>query len=503
MKKLNRFFVLVVLLAVVGLSSMSYGQEQHGVTFVKPNGEVVKVTPEHPATFTVSYLSPQSGIWKTDTITAWVEVEEIAKGETKGEIHINMCEAINLMDYPRINPDDVFVLHESGEPGVFGYTWADDEATILGELPDATCTIAESYVGWILYDQSSTVTGYSYAVEFQLLDPIVTTHTANFSVDDEATSMPINNATVCVEQRTPVYTNSNGEVSVSDLEDGVYDFTVSKAGYDLYTGDFTISGDDVDVVVHMTATAAPLPGQAATPSGETSLCEDPANTSYATTGASDATSYTWALSPSNAGTITNNGTSCTIDWDDTFTGTANLTVTGVNATGNGPTSELLAITINPNPTADFNYSSTNLDVTFENTSSDAESYYWDFGDGNTSTEENPVHTYTGGGNYTVELTATNACGDAYYSETVLVTTAIGEMSDVEVSVYPNPVANTLFITDTEGFGSVSVYDIKGRLIYFAEVDGDVEVNFSNMMSGLYIVKLQTDKNILTYKISKQ
>ena len=38
-------------------------------------------------------------------------------------------------------------------------------------------------------------------------------------------------------------------------------------------------------------------------------------------------------------------------------------------------------------------------------------YSWDFGDGGTSTETNPVHTYAGDGSYNVTLTATNANGD--------------------------------------------------------------------------------------------
>lgn len=38
------------------------------------------------------------------------------------------------------------------------------------------------------------------------------------------------------------------------------------------------------------------------------------------------------------------------------------------------------------------------------------SWHWDFGDGNTSTQQNPLHTYTMAGVYTVELTATNSFG---------------------------------------------------------------------------------------------
>ncbi len=60
------------------------------------------------------------------------------------------------------------------------------------------------------------------------------------------------------------------------------------------------------------------------------------------------------------------------------------------------------------PMAEFSYGDEKLtaptDVTFENQSKKAESYSWNFGDGNTSEEVTPTHKYTSSGNYTVELT---------------------------------------------------------------------------------------------------
>jgi len=53
----------------------------------------------------------------------------------------------------------------------------------------------------------------------------------------------------------------------------------------------------------------------------------------------------------------------------------------------------------------------------------ATSYSWDFGDGMTSTDMNPTHTYTMDGSYTVTMTATNACGDITTTETVIIITA--------------------------------------------------------------------------------
>ena len=66
------------------------------------------------------------------------------------------------------------------------------------------------------------------------------------------------------------------------------------------------------------------------------------------------------------------------------------------------------------PTASFTLSCTDLTCDFTDTSTDDQgavvAWSWDFGDGNTSTEQNPSHTYAAGGTYTVTLTATDDVG---------------------------------------------------------------------------------------------
>jgi PKD repeat protein len=98
-------------------------------------------------------------------------------------------------------------------------------------------------------------------------------------------------------------------------------------------------------------TVSEQPGQAATPTGPEDLCVNAPNTDYVTAGATPATSYIWYLEPTLAGAIYPNGTTCTIDWVDTYTGDAELKVKAFNGSCEGIWSNSLAITIHPDPTA--------------------------------------------------------------------------------------------------------------------------------------------------------
>jgi len=76
--------------------------------------------------------------------------------------------------------------------------------------------------------------------------------------------------------------------------------------------------------------------------------------------------------------------------------------------------------------ADFTSNVTNgtapLTVKFTNTSTGSPtSWSWEFGEGNTSTEQNPIHTYYSPGNYTVTLTASNAESADSFSQEIKVT----------------------------------------------------------------------------------
>ncbi|WP_321423206.1 PKD domain-containing protein [uncultured Methanobacterium sp.] len=120
----------------------------------------------------------------------------------------------------------------------------------------------------------------------------------------------------------------------------------------------------------------------------------------------------------------------------------------INPSGSGGPSGYVVYGISP-AVANFTVSTISgaapLDVQFTDTSSNnPTSWTWDFGDGSTSTEENPTHTYSTPGTYTVSLTAANSAGNSTQTQTNLITVN-----------WPAPTAN--FTSNvTSGFAALPV-----------------------------------------------
>lgn len=102
-------------------------------------------------------------------------------------------------------------------------------------------------------------------------------------------------------------------------------------------------------------------------------------------------------------------TSTAINPIHTYNTAGEYTVTLTTTAAVGGNSDTITKTISVlevNPTANFTFEIDDKTVTFTNTSERAVSYEWDFGDGETSTEENPVYAYAEYGEYSITLTTT-------------------------------------------------------------------------------------------------
>ncbi len=114
------------------------------------------------------------------------------------------------------------------------------------------------------------------------------------------------------------------------------------------------------------------------------------------------------------------------------TGTYNVKLTATGPGGVNAKTVAVVVSSSPVPTAGFTFVQTvnTFDVVFTDTSVNATSWSWNFGDGSpASTVESPTHTYAAGGSYNVTLTAINAAGNNPLTQAVAVATPPWALDD--------------------------------------------------------------------------
>lgn len=135
--------------------------------------------------------------------------------------------------------------------------------------------------------------------------------------------------------------------------------------------------------------------------------------------------------------------------------------------------------------AKFSYDKLQGRVKFTNLSSvKAQSYVWDFGDGTTSTEKSPLHTYTKSGYYTVTLTAKGEVDTDLAEQTVL----INDESSWRID-------GTFYLSDEEkGVRYFTSAESLFKFISGTPLSGNVKI--AVMADGEYTYPLTTDNKSL-------
>jgi Zn-dependent metalloprotease len=148
-------------------------------------------------------------------------------------------------------------------------------------------------------------------------------------------------------------------------------------------------------------------------------------------------------------------------------------------------------------------------VVFQPNSNGAVQWLWDFGDGSTSTDEVPTHTYAAWGGYTVILAAWNASGCAAM-DTVMVLygpVGIAEPSPDAVAVLPNPSQGhfTVRLKGMAGPVRAWILDGTGRMVSGEQLlhNGDNAMDISGLADGMYILRLRLGDAWQYMRIGKQ
>ncbi len=163
------------------------------------------------------------------------------------------------------------------------------------------------------------------------------------------------------------------------------------------------------------------------------------------------------------------------------------------------------------PEAGFGWSGQDgYQVSFTNLSEFASSYYWDFGDGTFSTQENPVKVYSGPDTVNVTLTASH-CGESDMFSMMVIPALVASTAPwdagVPLQVFPNPVQQELHIRlpGELPINSYRIFNGQGKLMLQAEGlwSGNLSVPVESFCKGIYLLMIEFDGNRYFSKFIKQ
>ncbi|HPS85051.1 MAG TPA: PKD domain-containing protein, partial [Bacteroidales bacterium] len=222
----------------------------------------------------------------------------------------------------------------------------------------------------------------------------------------------------------------------------------------------------------------------------------------------NATSLIW--NHPGATLINQAGDQCTVVYNNA--GTYDTGLIAVSSYGNDTLDYSNYIVVSPNAEAQFIASNDTVPVSnplvvFTNQSQHADSYLWHFGDGTTSSDNNPYHTYAASpASYNVMLEAVSAgCADDSATLTIVVIDPVGlnESAENEIRFYPNPVADVIHIQSGIADESLyRIYDESGRLALEGKVSRQ-EINVSQLAEGIYSLEiLAANRNFSCFFVKK-
>ena len=235
-----------------------------------------------------------------------------------------------------------------------------------------------------------------------------------------------------------------------------------------------------------------LPADAEPIRGITAVCAGQNSVTYTVPVITKATSYSWTL-PTGA-----TGTSKTSSIMVNFGASAvsgNISVKGQNDCGGGGSSSL-AISVNPKPVTPV--ISINGNILHSNASYGNQWYDGVLIPGAT----NQDYTFTAIGNYTVIVTLDGCASEPSVSNVV---TSIDPIDySKKITAYPNPVINELYIKFAGNIerADFEILNIAGQVVYKGYMYEKTDIQMSDFLPGIYILKLKLRNTFEFRKVLK-
>ncbi|MBD3225483.1 MAG: PKD domain-containing protein [Caldithrix sp.] len=239
-----------------------------------------------------------------------------------------------------------------------------------------------------------------------------------------------------------------------------------------YTVSLTVSGPDGSDTETKTDYITVYESITADFSGSPTSGEAPLNVSFTDQSTGDLSSWIWDFGDGGTSNAQNPS------YEYTSAGTYTVTLSSSNSCDSDAETKTDYITVSePSgsaPVADFSGTPTSgeapLTVSFtDQSTNEPTSWSWDFGDGGTSTTQNPTYEYTSAGTYTVSLTATNDFGSDTETKTDYIT--VSEPAQQSMYVSALDVVKEAFWIVTRGSAEIRVVDGSGNPVSDATVTG--------------------------------
>lgn len=225
------------------------------------------------------------------------------------------------------------------------------------------------------------------------------------------------------------------------------------------------------------------------PNGNIDICS---NQSEVLTAASGAASYLWSNGATTQSVTVNTA--------------GNYSVQVTNGTGCTGYSQVASINVASVPSALFTYNSIGFDYGF-NSAAGAVSYFWTFGDGGTSTSQNPSHSFVQDGAYTVTLiTCNDNCCDTT-TQTIEVSTGINDVLIADGwKIFPNPTFNNfnLNYSGNEKIEALTLYNTLGEVVWSTVTPNKMNwiINAETLASGTYFLSAKSANGNKVFKLEK-
>ncbi|MEJ2596341.1 MAG: T9SS type A sorting domain-containing protein [bacterium] len=445
---------------------------------------------------------------------------DVSDTETKSD-YMNIYEALDQPDMPD-GPASVCTGQEYNYdtpevPEALGYEWelSPDDAGIL--TPDentASLVVADDWTGeFTLRVRATNICGggdWSDDLEGTVYEGPVAYNLqggGSYCLGEDGVEITLDNSDTGIEYELYLNSEATGiivEGTGSEISFGL----VTEEGY--YTCIGSNDNCELNMSEQIQVEILYPPTEPAAAEVPDVICQE-SSSDYTSQGADDADSYVWELTPEDAGSIVATGLEATVEWNAEFSGTAYVSLYGINDCGEGDPSEALEVSVGaPNPVVEGEGLVCDWSEEIYAVEDHAgSSYTWEV-TGGTITMGQGTYTVTveweGEGSGTIMVSEETADGCEGESEQFGVTiddcTRIGDNEhDDNLSISPNPATHQVSIMSGSVIEQISIFDQTGQLVKRVDANrAKISVDIRELRKGIYFIKVKTSDRITARRL---